>query len=229
MSSESTVEAATAVDQGAEPSYAFANKIGRIVFLALEEVAGPDNTGAILRSARLQERLEELPPDDFVAGFSFDELSRIQRATEELYGPTAGRRIARRVGRACFRLSAEDLQPLLGVADILFRILPLRTRLRIGFQVLAHLSDRFSDQIVHLDENPQYFYWITERCGVCWGRQSDGPCCDLIIGLLEEVLYWLSGGASFYMEETSCIAAGDPTCTIVIGKEPLMDAPPSED
>ncbi len=211
-------------------SYFFANKMGRIIFLALEEVAGDESLRAILSLVRgmasipRQERLGHYPPNNFAAEFSFNELGRIQRAIEELYGPRTGRRLARRVGKACFRIGVEDLRPVLGIADLLFRILPLRTRLRVGFGVLAQIFDRFSDQIVRLEEDEQYFRWITERCGVCWGRHTDAPCCDLIIGLLEEGLYWLSGGASFFIEESDCIAAGDPTCTILIGKRPLVDS-----
>jgi len=43
----------------------------------------------------------------------------------------------------------------------------------------------------------------------------------LAVGILEEGLYWIGGGKSFYVEEVSCIAAGDRTCTIMIGKRPL--------
>jgi hypothetical protein len=46
---------------------------------------------------------------------------------------------------------------------------------------------------------------------------------------LEEVLYWLSGSESFYLEEVSCIAAGDPTCTILVGKSPLIAAQAADD
>jgi len=38
---------------------------------------------------------------------------------------------------------------------------------------------------------------------------------------LQEALYWLSGGKVFNVEETACIAKGDPACTIVIDRIPL--------
>lgn len=204
-----------------EVSYFFANKMGRIVLLALEEAAGSESMRAILSAARMQERLDGIPPNNFAAEFPFEELAAIQRAMDELYGPRTGRRLARRTGKACFRIGAEDMRPVLGLADLLFRILPLQMRARIGFEVLAQAFNRFSDHVVRLDEDERYFQWVTERCGVCWGRTSDTPCCDLVVGLLEEALYWLSGGASFFIEESSCIAAGDPVCTILIGKRPL--------
>ena len=220
-------EAAEAEEQAA--SCFFANKMGRIFFLALEETAGDESLRAILSTARMQDRLDNYPPNDFAAEFSFEELSKVHRAFEELYGPRTGRQLARRTGRACFRVGVKDLRPVLGVADLLFRILPLRMRIRIGFEVLAHVFDRFSDQEVRLEEDQQYFKWVTERCGVCWDRHVDAPSCDLIVGLLEEGLYWLSGGAEFFIEESTCLGAGDPVCTILIGKQPLVAGAPPED
>ncbi len=230
MSTNSSVDASSSVERKKDASYFFPNKMGRIFFLALEEVLGntkrdtkaPESAWrAILSSARLQDRLDDYPPNDFAAEFSFDELGRIQQALEALYGLRTGRRLARRTGRACFRIGVEDLRPVLGIADLVLRILPLRMRFRVGFEVLAHMFDRYSDHAVRLEEDEQYFRWVTERCGVCWGRETDVPCCDLMVGLLEEGLYWLSGGASFFIEESSCIATGDPACVILIGKRPL--------
>lgn len=212
-----------------EPSYFFANKMGRIVFLALEEVAGRESMRTILSAARMKDRFDDYPPNDFATDFSFGALARIHQAMDKLYGPTTGRQLSRRVGRVCFRTGAEELRPVLGIADVLFRILPLRTRVRIGFDVLAHMSDRFSDQVVRLEEDQEYFRWVNERCGVCWGRETDVPCCDLYVGLLEEGLRWFSGGTAFFIEESSCIAAGQDTCTILVGKQPLTDDVPPEE
>jgi predicted hydrocarbon binding protein len=223
MSSNVSFEAYGSVAEEKESSPSFANKMGRIVFLALEDVADSESMRAILSAARMQDRLDHYPPNNFAAEFSFVELRSIQVAIEELYGPRTGRRLARRIGRACFRRGVEDLRPVLGIADLVLRILPLRMRFRLGFEVLAQMFDRFSDQVVDLEEDERYFSWVMERCGVCWGRHTAAPCCDLMVGLLEEGLYWLSGGERFFIEESSCIASGDPTCTILIGKDPLAD------
>jgi len=229
MASETSLDNSKPIIGEAETVYYFANKIGRILFLAMEDVAGRESMRAILTSARLQGRLANYPPNDFAPEFAFDELGCIQQAMEELYGPSNSRRLGRRIGRACFRIGVEDLRPVLGIADGLFRILPLRMRIRVGFEVLAQMFDRFSDQTARVEETDEHFRWISAHCGVCWGRHTDTPCCDLTVGLLEEALYWLSGGASFFIEESTCIAAGDATCTILIGKTPLDRGASPED
>lgn len=189
--------------------------------LAAEEVMQPNGVSSILTMARLQDRIEAYPPDNFDREFSFDEVGRMMQALEEKFGPRSGRRLARRIGRACFRLAVQDMRPVLGTADFFLRVLPLRMRLKVGLEILARIFNRFSDHLVRLKEDEQHFQWVFERCGVCWGRDCDAPCCHLAVGSLEELFYWISGGESFYVEEVSCIAGGDETCTILIGKRPL--------
>ena len=203
------------------PRYLLPNKMGRIVLLALEEVMGRNGVTAVLNLARLQHRIGSYPPNNFVKDFGFDELGQLLQALDEMYGPRGGRGLARRAGQACFKLGIIDFGPMLGIADLTFRILPMGMRLKVGFEVLAQTINKYTDNLVELGESEEHFHWVMDRCGVCWGRTSSSPCCHLAIGVLEEGLYWVSGGKSFYIEEVSCIAAGDRTCSFLIGKRPL--------
>ena len=211
---------ALAVAQQPE-QYVFPNKMGRIVLLSLEEVMGHIGVNAILNQAHLQARIGNYPPNNFDREFSFDELGQLLQALDEMYGPRSGRGLARRAGRACFRFGVKDFGPVLGLVDLAFRVLPLGIKLKVGFEVLAETFNRFTDHQVQLEEDDQYYHWIMGRCGTCWGRKSESPCCHLAVGILDEGLYWASGGKTFYVEEVSCIAAGESTCTIIIGKHPL--------
>jgi predicted hydrocarbon binding protein len=201
--------------------YAFPNKMGRIMLLAMEEVMGRNGVNAVLNLARLQHRIGDYPPNNFDKNFGFDEVGQLLQALDEMYGPRGGRGLARRAGHACFKFGIKDFGPMLGIADLTFRVLPLGMKLRVGFEVLAQTFNKFTDHLVRLGEDEQYFQWIIERCGTCWGRQTSSPCCHLASGILEEGLYWVSGGKNFYVEEVTCIAVGDPACTILINKRPL--------
>ncbi len=208
-------------DEQEQLVYAFPNKMGRIALLALEEVMGRNGINAILNLANLRHLHGNYPPNNFDLGFSFNELSRLLGALDEMYGPRGGRGLALRAGRACFRFGIKDFGPMLGIADLAFRVMPLTMKLKIGLEVFAEVFNRFSDHQVRLAEDEEQFLWIIERCGVCWGRTSSGPCCHLAVGILQESLYWVSGGRNFEVTEVSCIAAGGKTCTIEIGKKPL--------
>lgn len=204
-----------------EPRYFYPNKMGRIVLLAMEEVMGRNGVNAILNLARLKNLVNSYPPNNFDRQFSFEEVGSIQQALEDMYGPRGARGLALRGGRACFKYGIKEFGPVLGIADLAFRLLPLNMKLKVGFEVFAEAFNKFSDQIVRLGEDVDNYIWIIDRCPVCWKRRTLEPCCHLAVGLLQEALYWVSSGKSFQVEEVECVARGDTTCTILINKHPL--------
>ena len=110
---------------------------------------------------------------------------------------------------------------MLGLTEIAFRLLSLPTKLHTGTRTFADLFNKHTDQKVSLEDKDNKIFWHIERCPLCWERKADEPICHLAVGLLQEALYWLSGGKVFNVEETACIAQGDTTCTIVIEQTPL--------
>lgn len=201
--------------------YYYPNKMGRIILLAMEEVMGRNGVNAILNLARLKTLVNSYPPNNFDRQFSFNEVGSIQQALEDMYGPRGARGLSLRAGRACFKYGIKEFGPVLGIADLAFRMLPLGMKLKVGFEVFAETFNKFSDQIVRLGEDEEHYIWIIDRCPVCWKRRTAEPCCHLAVGILQEGLYWVSSGKSFHVEEVGCIAQGDATCTIIINKRPL--------
>ena len=102
-----------------------------------------------------------------------------------------------------------------------FRLLPLSTKLHTGANSFAGLFNKQTDQRVRVEETETTILWHIERCPLCWERTSDEPVCHLATGLLQEALYWVSGGKVFSVEEVACHARGDERCTILIQKTPL--------
>ena len=203
------------------PSYYFPNKMGRIILLSMEEVIGQMGVNAALHVANLPHLINNYPPNDMDAGFSFSELSEILAGLEKQYGPRGGRGLALRIGRACFKYGLREFGPMLGATDLAFRLLPVNTKISTGAGLLSKLLNEYTDQRVQVHDEADLFRWEIERCPVCWGRQSDSPVCHLSIGLLQESLYWVSSGKYYSVEETHCIAKGDPKCIIVVDKTPL--------
>jgi predicted hydrocarbon binding protein len=197
----------------------FPNKMGRIALLAMEEVMGRNGVNALLNLANLRHFLGNYPPNNFERNVSFNDLSKLLAALDEMYGSRSGRALGLRAGRACFRFGARDLGPLLGAADVALRIMPLTVKLKIGFEVFAEVFNKFSDHQVRLGEDEGAYFWTVEQCGSCWGRTTTAPCCHLMVGFLQEALYWISGGQTFDVEEIACIAVGDSACMVRIGKQ----------
>ncbi|NPA06692.1 MAG: 4-vinyl reductase [Chloroflexi bacterium] len=203
--------------------YYYPNKIARISIQALEEVMGRHGLNAILRLAGLEHLINNLPPDDLKKEFDFADFSALNLALEEMYGPRGGRGLALRAGRAAFAEGLRGFGALAGVGDLAFKVLPLKTKLRIGLKAMARIFSEFSDQETTVEEKDDVFVYTIHRCPVCWGRAntSDRPVCYMAVGLLQEGLRWVSGGKEFRVYESKCVAKGDDVCEFIISKEPI--------
>jgi predicted hydrocarbon binding protein len=186
--------------------YFWPNKMGRMFLLALEDVMGKNGVNAVLNLAKLRHLVNHYPPNNLDLGFSFEEMSGVNKALEEMYGPRGGRGLAMRAGRAGFKYALKDFGSLLGMADLAFRLLPLGMKLKVGLNAMADTFNKFTDQRVTLEEEADHFVYTIDRCPVCWGRHADEPTCHAAIGLLQETVHWISGGKTFHIEEIACAA-----------------------
>ncbi len=202
-------------------AFFYPQKMGRIIFQGMEEVIGQSGVESILRLASLEKFVQNYPPSRADRSFSFDDVGSVQNALEKKYGPRGGRGLALRAGRACFTYGIKEYGSILGLTEMAFRLLPLSTKLHTGTKAFADLFNKHTDQKVRVEEKEDQIFWHIERCPLCWQRKADEPVCHLAVGLLQEALYWLSGGKIFNVEETACIARGDGVCTIVIDRVPL--------
>jgi bacteriochlorophyll 4-vinyl reductase len=200
----------------------YPNKMGRLALISLEEVMGKNGINAVLNMAGLGYLIDNYPPDDLKPGFDFADFGALNQALEDMYGPRGARGLALRMGRAAFFHGIRDFGAMVGMADLAFKVLPLSTKLKVGVRAMAETFTKVSDQTSRVEEDEEKFTYIIERCPVCWGRKTAKPVCFQAAGVLQEGLRWVSGGKDFRVEETLCIAKGDPTCTFIIEKEPTI-------
>jgi predicted hydrocarbon binding protein len=202
-------------------SFYYPQKMARVIMLGMEEVMGGNTLAGVLRLNSLEGIAQNYPPATNDRTFPFETVSAIQTAFELAYGPRGGRGVALRVGRASFKYGLKEYGSMLGLTEMAFRLLSLSTKLNMGAKTFADLFNKHTDQKVRIEEQGNRILWHIERCPLCWGRKTDEPTCQLAVGLIQEALYWLSGGKVFNVEETDCMAIGSPVCTIVIDKTPI--------
>ncbi|MBK9926105.1 MAG: 4-vinyl reductase [Anaerolineales bacterium] len=202
-------------------SFFYPNRMGRIILLSMEEVMGRNGVHAILNLASLSSLLDNYPPENTEREFPFTTISAMTDMLEQVYGPHGGRGLALRVGRACFNNGVRQYGMQMGITEMAFRLLPLPAKVSAGAKAFAELFNHFTDQKVRIEEDGNKLLWHIERCPLCWERHAHEPVCHLAVGLLQEALYWLSGGKVFNVEEKTCIAAGDECCTIEIDQSPI--------
>lgn len=202
--------------------YYYPNQMGRIVLLSMEEVMGWNGVNAVLKLASLSSLMDVDFAENTEPFFSFKTLSSITDTLENVYGPHGGRGLALRIGRACFNHGVRQYGTQLGLTEKAFLLLPLTAKVNAGAKVFAELFNKHTDQRVRVEEEDGKLLWHIDRCPLCWERSTQEPVCHLAVGLLQEALYWLSGGKIFNVEEKTCIAVGDNTCTIVVDQSPIL-------
>lgn len=204
------------------PRYFYPNQMGRILLLAGDEILSRSGMTALLQAIPGGSfYLNNYPQPNLNLEFPFELVSGISSALALKYGPHGGRGLSTRIGRACFQYGLREFGPLFGLTDLAFRLLPWRTKLKVGASAFADIFNRHTDQRVRIEEDEESIFWVIERCPVCWGQKSEFPVCDLAVGLLQEALYWASGGKIFQVQELECCAIGDHFCRIAIRKIPL--------
>ncbi len=195
----------------------YPNKMGHVLMEALEEVIGPKGMNEVLALAHLSHRINNYPPNNLELQFPSYELSLMQTALEHLYGQISGLGVALRFGRVCFKYSMREINN----EEMSFRLLPLERKLKVGAGLFASLFSQYTRQNICLSEEMDRFIWEIQSCPICINRHSESPICHLAVGIVQESMFWISGGKFFRVEETQCIAKGDPKCTIVAYKKAL--------
>jgi predicted hydrocarbon binding protein len=202
--------------------YFYPNRIALIILQALEEVMGKNGLNAILNLAHLSNLIDNYPPQNLEREIEFADISAINIALEEMYGPRGGRGLALRAGRATFAEGLRTFGAMAGIGDLAFKVLPLQAKLRIGVPAMAKIFTQVSDQHSTVEEFENEFHYIIHKCPVCWGRSGeDRPVCFIATGLLQEGLKWVSGGSEFRVNESECIAMGGDVCRFIILKDPI--------
>ena len=92
----------------------YPSKFGLIMIKALEDVMGKNGLNAILNLAGLNNYIDNYPADNLEKSFDFADVSSINIALEEMYGPRGGRGLALRAGRSTFADALKNFGALAG-------------------------------------------------------------------------------------------------------------------
>lgn len=200
------------------------DSLWRVVLLAADEVLGRREGGAPANLIAGPE-CPSVPTVD--SRFPLDPCNDLQRSLERAYGARAGRGLTLRIGRSCFKYALYEFGEQLGLTSLAFRLQAMPERVQCSLEALARLFTEAFQQPVRLEADEHSLRWIMEHCSLCKGRTNEEDAdgmgvCLLVVGLLQEMLYWVSGGRTFLVEETECIASGGRTCTITIARMPLL-------
>ena len=138
-----------------------------------------------------------------------------------MYGSRGARVFATRGGEQTFKHSMDKYDKVQKAAQAAMSIGSTEARHRIGLQFFSKFFNTVSDQVVRIDDDETYWYWIIEVCPMCWERTAAEPVCHLGVGVLNAASTWATGGVKFRIQEIDCKAKGDENCVYAIDKAPI--------
>jgi bacteriochlorophyll 4-vinyl reductase len=187
------------------------NALMRQALTAVEEVIGKNGLNTVLRMSGLGQYVDNLPPDDLDPSVKSSDYARLNEAIESFYG-RGGRAILRRIGKASFQYGIREQTALFGLAGVALKMLPKKQRIQLILNAMANALKKANPQTqIEVQEVDEGFAYIAYTCSVCYGRHSDKPVCHLYVGSVGEAVQWVTG-ETHQVEETHCIARGDPCC-----------------
>jgi predicted hydrocarbon binding protein len=196
----------------------YPNLWARLVLVSAEEILGENGMASLLNYAGLPELIGNYPPENTHKEFPFTKFAKIQGALWDLYGARGARVFATRAGEQTLRYGLDQFGAVARAAQAAMQIGSLESRIRVGIQFFAKFFNAVSDQKVRVTEDEQYWYWVIERCPMCWERTTDEPMCYLGVGVLQAAASWASNGVRFRVSPSACIAAGNKEGIIKIEK-----------
>jgi predicted hydrocarbon binding protein len=199
----------------------YPNKWARIVLTSAEEVMGTQGVNALLNMAHMKELIGNYPPDNMKKQFDFNQMGKLQQGIWDMYGNRGARVFAVRAGEQSFKDGLTQFKAVAQAADVAMRVGSLEAKAKLGLEFFSRFFNSVSDQKVVVSEDDKHWIWTITTCPVCWGRETDEPCCHLAVGVLQAAFAWVSQGKKFRILETECKAKGDENCVIMIEKIPV--------
>ncbi len=217
-------EEAPAKEETTEESsgkYFYPNKWGLGILTSTEEIMGAKGLQAMLNMGGLQKYIDHLPENNMKKEFSFEDVSNLQKATWDMYGPRGARVFAVRAGKATFNNSLAQFKSVAAAAQVAMKVATLEAKVKIGLEFFMRFFNTVSDQVVTIGEDEKYWKWIIKRCPMCWNRKADEPICYLAVGVLQAAFEWVVPDKKFHIKPVECIAMGAKQGVILIDKTPL--------
>lgn len=161
------------------------------------------------------------PLDPEKQRMSFDQLAASMDALDATFGKNGGLGLVLRAGRASFSYFLREFGAETRLNEVEFRLLPTRVRLRTGMERLAGVISGACSLRVGVMENDGQWVCHVSGLDANAARRTGCVICHFIAGLLQEYLYWASGGKTYMINRFECAQENQAACAILINQQPL--------
>jgi hypothetical protein len=202
------------------PAQMFSSRYTLEVLNVIKTLVGEKGTAAVLRAAGLLDALPSKLSMQHENNIPYVYLANLFRTLDLIYGPRGGRSLAYQAGKLSF-------DPAFGALNIVIEARIKQENLYRGAEkleaalcTLAEVAAHSSAQHITLADYTDHFRFTVGNCPICSvPMQRELPVCYFMVGFLRGGLQSLMGVNDFPVQETECMATGDPACVFTIRKK----------
>jgi predicted hydrocarbon binding protein len=195
------------------------NRIFYLALATLEDVLGKDGLDSVLVRARLGHYIGNFPPNTLDLEHPSTDFTRLLSAVVEILGKTGARLVMLRAGLRCFEIMYRDMPGLFALKGVEIRRGPHEKLFGENVRILTTIHDAgrhiFGNDIYKVDTVKDGWVLEIAPCYWCTGIVAEAPVCHGQVGFMLGLGHMIFGIGS-RIEETHCIAKGDPACRFVV-------------
>jgi predicted hydrocarbon binding protein len=195
------------------------NQIFSLAFTTLEEVIGKNGLDSVLVRARLGHYIGNYPPDTLDLEHPSSDFTRLLSAVVEVLGETGARSVMLRAGVRSFENMHRDMPGLFALEEVEIRRGPHDELFAEYIRILTMIHDAgrhiFGDDIYKTETVQDGWALEISPCYWCTGLTAKAPVCHGQVGFMLGLGHMIFGIGS-RVQETHCIAKGDPACRFVV-------------
>ena len=190
------------------------NQLIHLALKSCEEIIGKDGLTALLRYAKLDTFIDSYPPPDLEMTYPIGDFIKFVTSTIDIFGERGARPLLFRGGKKGFEISLEFF-PEMHRIDKTKSIEGKFEEFVSLYRNAVEASKYIYGDVFTFYESPQGATLEIGPCFWCLGLKTEKPICHAQVGFQHAFLQWVIGG-EVRVEETRCIAVGDPVCTFVM-------------
>jgi predicted hydrocarbon binding protein len=195
------------------------NKAYRVILEGVIEIVGSNGLKSVLNYSGLTKYLDDLPPNNSEkSGPKISEVAALSAGIEEVFGKQGARAILFQVGRMQAKWGVEENPDIAQQALSAMSGMSESDRAKV---ILNYTADTISKQLnteTWIEEEGASFLYKDKAATHCFNRESNLPVCYTTTGFVAGLVAWAVGGNGWKVEETGCMAMGEPFCVYRIYK-----------
>ena len=195
------------------------NQLFYLAFTTVEDVVGKNGLNSVLNYTGLKKFINNNPPNTLDLEHPTEDFTKFLSGMISVFGENGSRSMMLRSGMRSFQIMLDDFPGLFnlegveikkGASDKLFK-----EYVRIQHTIIDAAKYIFGDDLYKQYETDDMAVLEISPCYWCMGLETKSPICHGEVGFKLGAARWIFG-KDIRIEETHCIAKGDPMCRFVM-------------